>query len=152
MQLNENLSKGGMMMRKTKKMILTAFISAITTVSSSVVYIPVGFTKIFPVQHFVNILSAVILGPVYAVLQAFITLLRNMLGTAVFCSFQAVWYVFTAYLFKNETIGWAVLRVFAQNPGAMACIQLPYYYLVKDPFGFIPAIFSSFGGAMLDTP
>ena len=69
-------------MNKTKKLTFTAIITAITTVSSGFIYIPVGFAKIFPIQHFANVLSAVLLGPWYALAQAFITsTLRNMQGT-----------------------------------------------------------------------
>lgn len=69
-------------MQKTKKLVLTAIIASITTVSSSFIYIPIGLAKIFPIQHLANVLSAVLLGPWYAVAQAFISsTLRNMLGT-----------------------------------------------------------------------
>ena len=69
-------------MNKTRKITYTAIISAITTATSTVIYIPMGFAKVFPIQHFANVISAVILGPWYAVIQAFITsTLRNMMGT-----------------------------------------------------------------------
>ena len=49
-------------MRKTSKMTLTAMLIAIGTLTSHMFYIPIGFTKVFPMQHFINVLSAVLLG------------------------------------------------------------------------------------------
>lgn len=44
--------------------------------------IPVGAAKISPVQHFVNVVGAITLGPGYAVLNAFAaSLIRNVMGT-----------------------------------------------------------------------
>ncbi len=75
-------------MRKTQKLTLTAVIIAIGTISSNLFFIPIGFTKVFPVQHFINVLSAVLLGPYYAVVQAFcISLLRNVMGTGSIFAF-----------------------------------------------------------------
>ncbi|WP_195267771.1 energy coupling factor transporter S component ThiW [Eubacterium sp. 1001713B170207_170306_E7] len=50
--------------------------------------IPLGAARCFPVQHMVNILSAVFLGPFYGVSMAFITsLIRVMLGTGSLLAF-----------------------------------------------------------------
>ena len=50
--------------------------------------IPVGASKCAPVQHFINILGGVFLGPAYAVGMAFVTsLLRNLLGTGTLLAF-----------------------------------------------------------------
>jgi energy coupling factor transporter S component ThiW len=52
------------------------------------IYIPVGVAKAFPIQHLINILSAVLLGPAYALWNAFaISLLRNLLGTGSLLAF-----------------------------------------------------------------
>lgn len=75
-------------MSKVKKMTLTCVIIAITTLTSNIVYIPVGFVKIFPIQHMANVLTAVLLGPIYSVAQAFIvSLIRNMAGTGSIFAF-----------------------------------------------------------------
>ena len=51
-------------------------------------YIPVGASKCFPIQHMVNVLSAVFLGPWYGVGIAFCTsLIRNLLGTGTLLAF-----------------------------------------------------------------
>ena len=50
--------------------------------------IPVGASKCAPVQHFINILGGVFLGPGYAVGMAFVTsLLRNLMGTGTLLAF-----------------------------------------------------------------
>lgn len=67
----------------TKKLVLTALLIAVAVVGSSISF-PVFGSKVTPIQHMVNILSAVFLGPFYAVLGAFLaSLIRNLtaLGT-----------------------------------------------------------------------
>lgn len=75
-------------MRSTQKLTFSALLIAIGTVAGNVIYIPVGVSKVFPVQHFVNVVSAVFLGPWYAVANAFmISLLRNLFGTGSILAF-----------------------------------------------------------------
>ena len=76
------------MKTNTKKITISAMFIAITVLAGNVIYIPVGASKCFPIQHTVNVLSAVLLGPYYAVLNAFcISLLRNFLGTGSLLAF-----------------------------------------------------------------
>ena len=50
--------------------------------------IPVGASRCAPIQHFINILGGVFLGPWYAVGMAFVTsLLRNLMGTGTLLAF-----------------------------------------------------------------
>lgn len=50
--------------------------------------VPIGVAKISPVQHFVNVVGAITLGPVYAMCNAFIaSLIRNVLGTGSLLAF-----------------------------------------------------------------
>lgn len=66
----------------TKKITYSAMLIAIGTFSSHIIYIPVGLAKCYPIQHIINVLSAIILGPWYAVGNAFaISILRNLSGT-----------------------------------------------------------------------
>ncbi len=63
--------------------LLTALAVALSPLS-----IPIGITKVFPAQHMINIISAVLLGPWYAVLVAFSTsVIRNLLGTGTINAF-----------------------------------------------------------------
>ena len=145
-------------MGKTQKLTYTAIIAAITTVTSSMVYIPVGFAKIFPIQHFANVLSAILLGPWYAVLQAFLSsTLRNMMGTgSVFAYPGSMIGAFLAALLysKTKNIGIAALGEVVGTGilGAMATYPIAVLFLGQEAtlFGLIPAFtISSFVGALM---
>ena len=73
---------------QVKKLTSAALLIAIGTLSAHLIYIPAGVSKCFPVQHAINVLGAVLLGPDYAVAIAFvISCLRNMLGTGSLLAF-----------------------------------------------------------------
>ena len=73
---------------KTKKMAISAMFIAVGVLAGNIIYIPVGASKCFPVQHTLNILAAVFLGPAYGVINAFcISLLRNFMGTGSLLAF-----------------------------------------------------------------
>lgn len=72
----------------THKLTLSALLIAIGTLSAHLIYIPAGVSKCFPVQHAINILAAVILGPSYSTAIAFIiSCLRNIFGTGSLLAF-----------------------------------------------------------------
>ena len=145
-------------MKKTQKLTMTAMMIAIGTISSNLFYIPIGFTKVFPVQHFLNVLSAVLLGPYYAVAQAFcVSLLRNLMGTGSIFAFPGsmvgallasllFWKTRKIYLaFIGEVIGTGILGAILSYPIATLILGQK-----ATLFGFIPLfIFSSFAGALL---
>ena len=69
------------------KLVLSGMFVALAVVLSTF-SIPVGGSKCFPIQHMVNVLSAVFLGPWYGVGIAFCTsLIRNLLGTGTLLAF-----------------------------------------------------------------
>lgn len=71
-----------------RKLTFSALLIALGTITGHLIYIPIGAAKAFPVQHLINILSAVLLGPFYAIWNAFaISLFRNMLGTGSLLAF-----------------------------------------------------------------
>ncbi len=73
---------------KTKKLTVSALLIAIGALAGQLIYIPIGASKCFPVQHTINVLSAVLLGPYYGVANAFcISLLRNFMGTGSLMAF-----------------------------------------------------------------
>ena len=70
-----------------KKLVTSAMFVAII-IALSGFYIPVGASKCFPVQHLVNVLSAVLLGPGWGVAIAFCaSLIRNLMGTGTLLAF-----------------------------------------------------------------
>ncbi|MBT2658136.1 energy coupling factor transporter S component ThiW [Bacillus sp. ISL-18] len=145
-------------MNKTYKLTLTAMMVAIGTITSNLVAIPIGFTKVFPMQHFLNVLSAVLLGPYYAVAQAFlVSLIRNLMGTGSIFAFPGSMVgAFLASLlflktkkmylaFAGEVIGTGILGALLSYPIATLILGQK-----ATLFGFIPLfIFSSFAGALL---
>ncbi|SHI83854.1 energy coupling factor transporter S component ThiW [Clostridium cavendishii DSM 21758] len=73
---------------KTKKLTLSGLLIALGVITGNLIFIPVGGAKCFPVQHIINVLAAVILGPGYALCVAFsISLLRNILGVGTILAF-----------------------------------------------------------------
>jgi energy coupling factor transporter S component ThiW len=72
---------------KTRDVARAVILVAIA-VALSPVFIPVGISKCFPAQHMVNVLSAVMLGPFYAVAIAAVSaVIRNILGLGTLLAF-----------------------------------------------------------------
>lgn len=75
------------MNEKTKKVAIAGLFTA-AAVAGSLLSIPVAGSKCTPVQHLVNVLSAVFLGPGYGVGIAFCaSLIRNLLGIGSLMAF-----------------------------------------------------------------
>lgn len=81
MEISKNKEK------TTQKIVLSGILIAIATVLGTF-SIPVLGAKASPVQHFVNVIAGITLGPVYGVACAFVSsLLRNILGTGSLLAF-----------------------------------------------------------------
>ena len=154
----ENIMSDKQVMDKTRKLTLTSIIVALTTLSSHLIYIPIGFTKIFPIQHFSNLLLAVLLGPWYAVAGAFVvSTLRNMLGTGSIFAYPGsmIGAFLAGYLFmKTRKVGYAFIGEIIGTGllGAMATYPIGVLLFGRELtlFGFIPAfMMSSFVGAVI---
>ena len=77
-----------MLNMQIRKLTTAALLIAIGTLSAHLIYIPVGVSRCFPVQHAINVIGAVMLGPDYALAIAFIiSCLRNMFGTGSLLAF-----------------------------------------------------------------
>ena len=73
--------------KTTQKIVLSGILIAIATILGTF-SIPVLGAKASPVQHFVNVISGITLGPIYGVSCAFVSsLLRNILGTGSLLAF-----------------------------------------------------------------
>lgn len=143
---------------KIKKITITAMIAAFTTITSHVIFIPVGFAKIFPIQHFANIVISVMFGPVYSLAQAVIvSTIRNLAGTGSLFAYPGsmigallagLLYVKTkrmGFAFIGEVIGSGII-------GALAAYPIAVLLFGKEAavFGLVPAFAaSSFTGAAL---
>ncbi|MBH1939822.1 energy coupling factor transporter S component ThiW [Mobilitalea sibirica] len=127
-------------------------------VTLSTFYIPIGVSKVFPVQHFINVLAGVTLGPLYAVCMAFVTsLIRNMLGTgsllafpgsmigALLCGLLYRYTRKTGFAFVGEVIGTGVIGALVAYPVAAMLLSSKAAF-----YGFIlPFSISSFAGAAI---
>ena len=142
---------------KLRKLIMTAVLAAIA-VACSPLSIPVGASKCFPVQHLVNIVSAVFLGPWYALAQAFTaSLCRNLMGTGTLLAFPGsmIGAFLSGFLFEKlrklpfaylgELLGTGLL-------GGMAAFLIASLVMGKEAalFTYVPAFFiSTTGGTIL---
>lgn len=113
---------------KLKKLVLTAVFAAVAVVGSLFSF-PIFGSKCAPVQHLINVLCAVILGPGYGVAAAFVSsLIRNLLGLGTLLAF----------------------------PGSMCGALLAgllYHYIKKLPAAYIGEVFgTAVIGGMLSYP
>ena len=93
----------------TKKLALAGVLCAVAVVGSMFSF-PVFGSKCAPVQHMVNVLCAVLLGPWYGVGAAFVaSLLRNLLGLGSLMAFP-----------RQHVRRFAVRHCLPQNPQASA--------------------------------
>ncbi len=145
---------------QTKKMCVAGILCAVAVVGS-MFSVPVFGSKCAPVQHMVNILCAVLLGPWYGVAVAFgASLLRNLMGLGSLLAFPGS--MFGALLcgmaywkFKNipvtlfaEVFGTGILGGLCAYPIAIALTgvsagEVAFYAYV------IPFLVSTAGGALL---
>jgi energy coupling factor transporter S component ThiW len=143
---------------QTKKLTFSALLVAIGAMAGNLIYIPVGAAKCFPVQHTINVISGVLLGPWYAVANAFlISLLRNMLGTgsplafpgsmigAFFAGAMYLKFGKKSYAVLGEIFGTGIL-------GGLLAFPIAKFMLGKDVAAFyfiIPFLISTIGGSIL---
>ncbi|MDD3796204.1 MAG: energy coupling factor transporter S component ThiW [Lachnospiraceae bacterium] len=142
----------------TKKLALTGIFAAIA-VAGSLFSVPVFGSKCAPVQHLVNILCAVFLGPWWGVAAAFLaSLIRNMAGLGTLLAFpgsmcgallagilyQAVKKLPAAYV--GEVVGTAVI-------GGMLSYPIAAFILGNKSaalFTFVvPFLISTAGGTII---
>ena len=104
-----------------RKLTLTALLIATNVVLSSIIIIPLGPVKAAPVQHFINVLCAVFVGPWYGLAQALISsIIRNLFGTGSFAFpgsmigvlLASVFYMYRKHIFMaavGEVIGTGII-------------------------------------------
>ena len=142
----------------TKKLALAGVLTALAIVGSFI-SVPVAGSKCAPVQHMVNILAAVTLGPVWGVGIAFCaSLLRNLLGLGSLMAFPGsmVGALCCGLVYKKfhilsltclaEAIGTGFL-------GALAAYPVARFAMGLAPAGFtvymIPFFISTLAGSIL---
>lgn len=150
MELSKNKSR-------TKKLVISGILIEISTILGTF-SIPLLGAKVAPIQHLVNVIAAVILGPVYGVGCAFVSsLLRNILGTGSLLAFPGsmLGVFLSGLLYKKfkkievavigEVIGTGII-------GALLAYPLAAFVLGREVAMFVyivPFSLSSFIGSFL---
>ena len=143
---------------KTRKMTLGAMLVSIGVVLGNILYIPVGMSKCFFVQHSINLIAGISFGPAYAVAIAFlISLIRNILGTGSLLAFPGsmIGALLVGLVYKRtknkylaglgEVFGTGIL-------GGLVSFPLAKIFMGKEVlalFFVYPFILSSIGGNLI---
>lgn len=142
----------------TKKLSIAGLMIAIAVFSAHMISIPVGIGRAFPVQHMVNVLAGIWLGPSYAVAVAFcISLLRNLLGTGSILAFPGsmIGAYLVGYLYQktnSNNLAYAGELIGTGIIGALIAALMTNFVLGKPTvayFFIIPFIVSSACGTFL---
>ncbi|MBM7552044.1 energy coupling factor transporter S component ThiW [Thalassobacillus pellis] len=145
-------------MNRTRLMTTMAVFVAIGTLGAQLLWFPAGVAKAYPVQHAVNVMAAVTLGPVPAVIIAFmIGLLRNMLGLGTLLAFPGgmIGAGLAGLLYQRfKQKGWAAAGEVIGTGVIGALCSVPFAnILMGSSVGalfFLPSFFvSSFTGAVI---
>lgn len=144
--------------KTTRKLAMAGVFTALAVVGS-MLSVPIASSKCAPVQHMINILSAVLLRPGYSVGIAFVaSLLRNVLGLGSFLAFPGsmvgalccgLVYKYTKKVFPTcfaEAFGTGILGGIAAYPVAKYAMGVPdigvFVYVV-------PFLISTVAGSVL---
>ncbi|MCT4632014.1 MAG: energy coupling factor transporter S component ThiW [Firmicutes bacterium] len=141
-----------------RKLTLSSLFIALGTLLGHLIVIPIGVSRCFPLQHTINVLSAVILGPIYAVSNAFIiSLLRNIMGTGSLLAFPGsmIGALLAGILYSKfkkqelacigEVIGTGII-------GGLLAFPIAKYFMGSSATAFfflIPFLVSTLGGSLI---
>jgi len=143
---------------KLKKLTAMSLLTALGVVSSHIIYLPIGVAKAFPIQHGINLITAVFFGPACGVGVAFtISLLRNLLGTGSLLAFPGsmIGALLAGLLFKKRKspIYAALGEVFGTGIlGALVSYPVAKYLMGREMALFFyvgPFILSSVAGVIM---
>lgn len=143
---------------RTRLLTMMAVLVAIGTIGSQLLWFPAGVARAYPVQHAVNVIAAILLGPGPAVIVAFmISLIRNLLGLGTLVAFPGamIGAFIAGVLYKKtqkypmaavgEIIGTGIIGSFFAVPIANLLMGSS-----AGAFAFIPPfIVSSVSGALI---
>lgn len=141
-----------------KRLTISALLIALGTLTGHLIYIPVGVSKCFPVQHLINVISAVFLGPFYALWNAFaISLFRNLLGVGSLLAFPGsmigaflAGVIYKKYKSKFYTV---LAEIFGTGIlGGIASYPIAKYLIGQEVavfFFVVPFMISTIGGSIL---
>lgn len=141
-----------------KKMAVMSLMAAIGVLGAIFIWFPAGAAKAFPVQHAINVLSAILLGPGPAVVIAFlIAAIRNLLGLGTILAFPGsmIGALLAGYAYQRwkkpffaavgEVVGTGIIASLVSVPLASLFLGMK-----AAAFAFMPAfLISSVTGAVL---
>lgn len=113
-------------------------LAAVGTLASHVFAIPVGPVRVFPVQHAINVVAGVLLGPgPAAAIALVVSLLRNMLGLGTLFAFPGSIFgallAAAAYRATGRTVAAAVGEVIGTGIiGALAAFGMARFLLGQE--------------------
>lgn len=145
-------------MKKTYELTVMALLVAIGTLASQFIWFPAGIAKAYPVQHMINVIAAVSLGPLPAMGIAFgIGFLRNLFGTGSLLAFPGgmIGALLAGYLYQRIRKPWAAAVGEVIGTGIVASlVSVPYAALFMGKavgaLAFVPSFFiSSLSGAAI---
>lgn len=143
---------------ETRKLTFTALFMAVGVLSAHLIYIPIGISKCFPVQHAINVLLAVLLGTKYSVGAAFgVSVLRNILGTGSLLAFPGsmIGAFLAGVLYKrtHHILGAVVGEIVGTGIiGGLVAYPLAKFFLgsgVGAMFFVVPFLVSTAGGSLI---
>ncbi|WP_223552818.1 MULTISPECIES: energy coupling factor transporter S component ThiW [Lysinibacillus] len=134
-----------------RKLTIMALLVAIAVAGSTFVSIPTGIARAYPVQHAINVIGAIILGPVPTVMVAFVTaIIRILTGTGSLLAIpgSVIGALFASLAYKYSGKMWlaGVGEIFGTGIIA-SLIAVPYAHLLMGTsvaaLFFMPAFLTS---------
>ncbi|MFC5602634.1 energy coupling factor transporter S component ThiW [Sporosarcina koreensis] len=142
----------------TRKLVLMTVFTAIAVAGSVFVSFPAGIARAYPIQHAVNVIAAVLLGPIPAVIIAFMTgLVRILTGTGSLLAFPGgmIGAALAGLLYKKSERVWLAAIGEIIGTGVIASLfAVPYAAILMGTtvtaFFFMPPfLVSSLSGAVI---
>lgn len=142
----------------TRKLVLIAMFVAISVAGSAFVSFPAGIARAYPIQHAMNVIAAVLLGPGPALLIAFLTaIVRVLTGTGSLLAFPGgmIGALFAGVMYaKFGKVWFAAVGEVAGTGIIASLVAVPYARILMGTdlaaFFFLPPfIISSLSGAVL---
>ena len=139
-------------------MVLIAMFVAISVAGSAFVSFPAGIARAYPIQHAMNVIAAVLLGPGPALLIAFLTaVVRILTGTGSLLAFPGgmIGALFAGLMYaRYGKVWWAAAGEVAGTGIVASLVAVPYARVLMGTdlaaFFFLPPFFiSSLSGAVL---
>lgn len=142
----------------TRKLAIMGLLASIAVVGSVFVSFPAGIARAYPIQHAVNVAAAVFLGPVPAIMIAFVTaVIRILTGTGSLLAFPGgmIGAALAGFLFQRTGKVW--LAAFGEMIGTgiiASLFAVPYAAILMGSsvgalFFLPPFLVSSVSGAII---